>query len=232
MQFTASELELLEMIAADIPHIAAESGPLSDDHHLRRISAQLRNLLIDDRLIQGWRLLRLDPKQPIIVAPRLRTEGLDDNAVSVAAGGNLGHVRFANVTIRPGIALTAEEVKHEYEQGKQDMEFEFKLADYKESCAVFVAGRRISRRQLIAYVANKRGGAHLDHTRKKDEEAYRALDSAENQIRIGVSRGPGEATVEGGKTVTYAELLSIAQHLSGSPDVQRLVAECNKAFGR
>ena len=211
--------------------MAAESGPASTDHQLRRISVQLRSLLVEGSLQQCWRLLTMEPKQPIINAPRLRPNKMDKNAVALAGGGTIGPVRFANISFRPGVALSADEVKQEYEEGKADMEFPFRLTDYLDSCSIFINGKSISRRQVIAYVANKKGGAHLDHTRKKDDDAYRCLDSAANLIRIGTSRNPANGTIEGGRNAIYAELLSVGQHVSGSSDIQRLVAACNSALG-
>ena len=230
VSFSPDERELLEMVAEDIPYIAAEAGPSCTDHQLRRISVQLRNLVIYDHLLRCWRLLNLEPKQPIIKAARLRTDGFDANAVAVAAGGEIGGMRIANATMHYGRAMTPEEVKRDYEQGLMDIEFPFKLSDYKMSCAIFVGGKRINRQQVIAYVANKKGGAHLDASRKKDEEACKALDDLTNFLKIGGYGNPTEATIEGGKNVIYMELLSIGQSVSSSPDVLRLVDECKKAL--
>jgi hypothetical protein len=64
-------------------------------------------------------------------------------------------------------------------EGPASLDYEFPLHEYKDSCSIFIRGKKIKRCHVIAYVANKKGGAHLDHSRRKDEEAYRLLDAAE-----------------------------------------------------
>src|SRR5262249_47815990 len=192
-----------------------------DDHQLRRISVELRKLLIDDNLVRSWKLLQLLPKAPIIIAPRLRTVGLGANDFAVAAGGNLPGVAIGNFRVRTR-ALSAEEIKAEYEQGRGDIEYPFSLSDYKESCAIYMRGQKVSRRQLVQYVANKKGGAHLDNTRKKDEAAYAALDAA---VESGFSFGPT------GKNAVYLELLAIGQNLTNSPDIKRFMNNAQMHLG-
>src|SRR5262249_51237121 len=85
--------ELIELTLEDLRHIAKEASPECDDHQLRRLSVQLRNLLIEDCFVRSWKLLQLQPKSPTIIAPRLRTDGLGPNDFSVAGGGNVGGVQ-------------------------------------------------------------------------------------------------------------------------------------------
>jgi hypothetical protein len=90
MTFTEIQLELMDNVSNDILHIGAEAHLECTDHQLRRISVQLRALLIEDQLIQCWKLLGFDPKQPRIAAPRLQTDGLNNNAMAFAQGGTSG----------------------------------------------------------------------------------------------------------------------------------------------
>jgi len=178
IKLQSQERELVELTLEDLHHIAKETYPDCDDHQLRRVSVPLRNLLIEDWLVRSWKLLQLQPKSPVIIAPRLRTEGLQPNDFAVAGSGNVAGVAVGNVRIRLGRASSPEELKARYEQEKDDIKHAFSLSDYKESCALYMRGQKISRRQLVQYVANKKGGAHLDNTRKTDEEAYSILDAA------------------------------------------------------
>jgi hypothetical protein len=205
--------ELVEVTLEDLRHLAKESVPECDDHQLRRVSVELRKLLIDDNLVRSWKLLHLLPKAPIIIAPRLRTVGLGPNDCAVAGGGTLPGVTIGNFRIRTR-TRSAEEIKAEHEQGRGDIEHSFRLSNYKESCAIYMRGQKASRRQLVQYVANKKGGAHLDNTRKKDEAAYALLDAA---VENGFWFGPT------GKNAVYLELLSIGQNLTSSPDVRRFM---------
>jgi hypothetical protein len=205
--------EVVRLTLADLRHIAKETDPACDDDQLRRVSVQLRNLLIYDWLGRSWRLLQLEPKAPIIIAPRLRTEGLGSN-LAVAGGGDVAGAAVGNFRVTVGRALSPEELKARGERAKGDMEYAFSLADYKKSCAVYVRGQKVSREQLVQYVAVKKGGAHLDHKRKKDDHAYSALDAA---IASRFWFGPS------GKNAVYLELLSIGQNLTSSPDIVRFM---------
>ena len=66
----------------------------------------------------------------------------------------------------------------------------------------------MSRRQLIKYVANKRGGVHFDPTRTgRDADAFMLLDGLDGE-RLG-------------HHVVLMELLGTGQVLSRSDDVER-----------
>jgi hypothetical protein len=210
--------ELVEVTLEDLRHIARESVPECDDHQLRRVSVELRKLLHEGYLVRSWKLLQLLPKAPIIIAPRLKTAGLGANDFVVAGGGALPGVAIGNFRVRTS-APSAEELKAEYEQEKGNIEHPFSLSDYKESCAIYIRGQKVSRRQLVLYVANKKGGVHLDKARKKDEAAYAMLDAA---VESGFWFGPT------GKNAVYLELLSIGQNLTSSPDIKRFMNEAQR----
>jgi hypothetical protein len=208
--------EFVELTLADLRHLAKETDPTCGDDQLRRVSVQLRNLLIYDWLGRSWRLLQMEPKSPNIIAVRLRTEGLGQNDFAVAGSGDVAGMAVGNARVTLGRSLSPEEIKARYEREKDEGAHPFKLADYKRSCAVYVRGQKVSREQLVQYVANKKGGAHLDHKRQKDEQAYVALDTA---IESGFWFGASQP----GKNAVYLELLSIGQNLTSSPDIVRFM---------
>lgn len=235
MSFTPQDLELIELVEEDLIHIGAETEPTCTDHQLRRVSVQLRSLLVEDNLIKCWRLLGLVPKQPVIIAPRLRTEGLDARATAVAGGGQVGGAMIANVRLVEGWAPSPDEITAMYEKEKGDWEAPWNLSDYKESCGVFVNGMKIKRRQIVSYVANKKGGAHLDSSRKKDEDTYKALDESLKGLTFGGEMNALGEKVTEGKNIVYMELLSIGQQLYASADIQRLISACREVrsqFGK
>jgi hypothetical protein len=59
-------------------------------------------------------------------------------------------------------------------------------------------------------MANKRGGAHSDVSRKKDEEAYRLLDRVIDTFPIADQRS------------VFLELVAIGQAIAQSPDAKHL----------
>jgi hypothetical protein len=85
----------------------------------------------------------------------------------------------------------------------------YRLSEFLASPAVVINGERINRRLVIQFVANKKGGAHFDFTRKKDETAFQLLDKVAS---YGLAN----------KDAVYFELLSIGQDLARSTDAKRL----------
>jgi hypothetical protein len=224
IKLSAPDRELVELTLEDLRHIAKETEPACDDHQLRRVSVQLRHLLVEDAFVRSWKLLRLQPKSPFIVAPRLRADDLQPNDFAVAGGGQIGGTAIGNIKFMPDRALSGDEVKALYEREKNDMTFTFSLSDFKDSCAVHVSGKKITRKQLVQFVANKKGGAHFDKSRKKDEEAYSALDSVlANGFVFGGQAGQSGQQALTGKNGVFLELLSIGQFLTQSPDTKHFM---------
>jgi hypothetical protein len=224
IKLNAQDQELLETTLEDLRHIAGETDPECDDHQLRRVSVQLRRLLVEDGFVRAWKLLQLEPKSPKVVAPRLRTDDLQPDDFAVAGGGQIAGLAIGNAKFMPGRALSADEVKALYEREKNDMAYNFSLSEYKDSCAVHATGRKITRKQLVQFIANKKGGAHLDHKRGKDEEAYAALDKAlANPMLFGGQPAQNGKAAVPGKNAVYLELLSIGQFLTQSPDTKRFI---------
>lgn len=186
MIFTDHERETIAVALSDLRFIERECSPDCDDHALRRISVQLRGLLIQDILANAWRLLEL-PQSPTIIAPRLQTDELTNDAISVAGGGNIGGISiggFSFSTLDP--RMTPAEHQAKLLRSHEDLQHPFSLSDFKNSCAVYFKGVKVSRQQVIAYVANKKGGAHLDSRRREDDGAYKALDAfAESGFTFG-----------------------------------------------
>lgn len=86
------------------------------------------------------------------------------------------------------------------------------LRSYLNSCGLLVYGTRVKRRDVVAYVANKLGGAHFDPERtRKSEKAYVLIDGSFSTFRIQE------------KNAIYFEILSIGQLVCASPDVATFV---------
>ena len=53
----SQDRELVELTVQDLRHLARETDPNCGDQQLRRVSVELRKLLIDDYLVRSWKLL-------------------------------------------------------------------------------------------------------------------------------------------------------------------------------
>jgi hypothetical protein len=226
-RFESSERELLENTLEDLGHLAEETASEVNDHQLRRVSVTLRNLLVYDWVRKCWRLLEMSPRTPTVIAPRLRSEFVTGE-FAVAGGANVGGISIANVHVYTSAPNASNEAAY-FKTAKADSQYAFDLAAFTESCAIVFKGKKISRQQVILYVANKKGGTHLDPKRKKDEEAYSTLDVV---ATIGSFGGrEGDDALEG-KNPIYLELMSIGQFLVNSPDIGRLRKAIANALGR
>jgi hypothetical protein len=234
MNLSKEELELVKWVYNALSSIKEEATPIITDYKLARLSSELRELLVIGKLGQCWRSLGFD-KQPSVVAIRLRTDDLDDQAFGLAAGGRINSpYTFGGIRIMPNSKpLTDTEAKDRHEKEKDDSAYCFPLNEYLDSCGLFLKGKRILRQQVIKYVANKKGGVHLDSTRKKEEEAYKLLDEAiEGRSFSFSAMHPVSQEVIDQKNAVYAELLSIAQNVTESPDVKKLIEKSEDVLKR
>jgi hypothetical protein len=222
MTISTDDQELLDQTHADILHLEEAFDPATSDDQLRRVSPVLRNLLVHGHYRTSWRLLCMQPKSPTIIAPRLKTDGVPEGSFAMAGGGQTGPGRqISNFMLSPGIQNVAGVVTDE-------QDYQFPLSEYMASCSIFAENRKISRHQIVLYVANKRGGAHLDRKRKDDDASYKALDTL-SFIGIGGSRDD-EVITEKPKHPAFFELLSIGQQVFNSPDTKRLIARYEELF--
>lgn len=199
---------LLEVVTSDLQYLKANWTPEVDDHSLRRGSTILRMLLVEGNLQRAWKSVGMKGK-PTIIAPRLEVllDGKDKSSIVAAfAGGG----EYKGIYVALGVINRGSKAARYSPQDSKPTEHPFGLREFMESCGVFLNGEKIKRRDVVKYVANKLGGAHLDFTRKDAgrDHVYVLLDTV----------GPLFQVLD--KGIVYYELLSIGQLLIRSPDIQ------------
>jgi hypothetical protein len=204
--------ELLAIVKSDLAFLEDEWDQSIDEQSLRRSSTVLRNLLVYDGFGKAWRLAG-ERAQPQVEAVDLShaLAGLDVHKVAFAtAGGALsGGVEVAAALVYPN-AMSPELISERAAKGPGPPRRKYRLSEFLASPAVVVDGVLVNRRNVIQYIANKRGGAHFDMSRKKDEEAYRLLDKVMNAFQVAEHRS------------VFFELLAIGQAVAQSPDAKHL----------
>lgn len=195
-----------------------------DDVFLRNTSAVLRLLVVENALGKVWRLAGFE-KEPTIIAPDMEAflEGTPRRRITFAsAGGAVYRGMQLRGSVIYDIAVSDDYIRRRYEQQSMKSHLRsFLLSAFKESPCLLITRRfpcgivqeKISRRELIQYVVNKLGGAHIDPRRDpRTEQKLILLDYILQQdIRIAE------------KMPVYYELLSIGQSLINSPDVKALM---------
>jgi hypothetical protein len=208
-----SDKYFIQTVLEDLQHLGRAWNDSVDDSVLRRDSTILRRLLIDGDLNEAWKMLGF--KQKIFVfAPRAEyfLETKESHKINfILSGGGLYQGIFAALAI--------------HNKGKEavtlpshinPIEHKFTLSEFLDSVSIFVENTKISRRELIQYVANKLGGVHIDFSRKgRLAQKFETLDRNIDRFKF-----EGKLALRGKNTV-YFELLSIGQLLSNSKDIKQ-----------
>ena len=148
-----------KLIADDLQYLRRWNPDISEGE-IRRGSAVLRRLLVEDVYGQAWRFVG-KPKQPKLVAvdisPIVGPETIDDVVYAIAAGAHFRGMMTACMILNKGTKPVGSLGPPLSEDGYPG-EREFVLSEYLSSSSGVVEGRAFSRREVIKYIANVRGG--------------------------------------------------------------------------
>jgi len=205
----ARGIELLRVVLEDLTYLTWWSGTNPSDDEIRRASPVVRRLLVENDLRQSWKLCGFE-REPKVRFVGSTADGNDEpglvfrqDAMVNTGIGQIGAVKIYNR------ALTDEEIRKHYETEREAITQPGRLvglSHFLDTPAVVIKGERKTRRQLIKYVANKRGGAHFD-TRDRDKN----LDETSAQLMI-AEHDP-----------VLLNLLGIIQSVVSSEDVKSLM---------
>lgn len=180
----------------------------------------MRRLLVDQHpTLQVLRKLNGQRGEPKVLSVDLPK---DSSAAIFASGGEVAAgTRIEQVSVHHK-ALSAEEVKRLYEASKREREEEPPKARpvsvWLSSPGIRVRGVKISRREIIKFVANKLGGVHWDPNRN-ETPGDRALD----QLRT----SPTVQVME--LDLVYNQLGVIVRELLASREVEELLQQAEGA---
>jgi hypothetical protein len=209
--FKQHNSQLIRIVGEDLRYLLSRGESLAEDA-LRRDSVVLRRLLVDEDFARAWKLAKLEGR-PVVAAPRL--EDILDHKylgtkvnLALAGGG-----QYFGICAALGILYEG----HVEQDLLEFSEHTFALEEFSRSTAIYAGGKRVSRAEVIQYVANKLGGAHFSTTRKSHHESFEALDR--HLDRFYIEGIPGLV----GINAVYFELLSICQLLGRSDAALKLV---------
>lgn len=211
----AGDKQVLRVVSEDLEFIKDSWGDAVDDPFLRRGSTTLRVLLVDDGYGRAWRLAGLE-KQPSIVAPDLTASlrGIDLGKIGYAqAGGALFQGARVALMAQFNFALSEQQIKERSKLGLYALERTYSLDKFKESVCVISDGVKIRRIDVIKYVAERLGGAHINTKRESD--------NPRDYMAIALDRATLNLTND--KPSIYYEILSMGQAIGRAPDTQRFI---------
>jgi hypothetical protein len=211
-------LETVRIVREDLEFLASLSSTSATEANVRHASVLLRRLLNEDLLIAAWKILRMEPRHPSITAFVIEEQphGSEFQPHTVWNGGGItAGGQMVSLQIGRG-AVSDQELKRLSSLKEPTTPRLLPLDHFKQSAALIIDGQKVSRRQFIDYMANKRGGVHLDRgrNRKKDDEVFKKLDQAGKETNIMNGMGPA-----------FYQVLTIAQALVDANDVKRLLKE-------
>lgn len=230
---STEDLRLVELASDDLSHIENSCAPTASVAQLRRLSAQLRHLLVEGRLSKCWRTIGFE-KQPKIIAEKMHSDSQTNNSTVVVGQAKLDGLTIGAMFISNTFYDINDPVqRHKLQAMTGNNEYDFTLSEFLDSCAIWYANTKISRRQIISFTANKLGGVHLDGTRKKDDAAFLLLDELQENGPFMGGHSSTESNpkdnfdgIDGARGPIGFQMLAIAQNLISSPDVKLLRDRC------
>lgn len=207
----------LKTIIEDVEYLRLTWNPKTTSSKLRRDCVILRRLFVDNDFYKAWNFLRIKEK-PRIIAPKVEfyLEADTSNTIDflVAGGGEFSKVQFACLMHQK------RKVELKFSKDVNPIEHDFSLEQFLKSLSIYVFGVNISRLEVIKYVSNKLGSAHLDSSRSGSLGLkFAALD--ENFERLVFKDADDQEQL-----LVYLELLSIGQLFAKSTAATEL---CKRA---
>ena len=213
------DIESILLVAEDLEYLATWRGDIKDPE-IRRGSAVLRRLLVEDAYGHAWRSLGR-PKQPSLIAVDLDMMlGNDWNLteIALAGGADFRGVQMAAMVMHKGNGPLGNPPPEPIREDGYPFEREFTLSDFLDSTSGVVHGRRFKRREVIKYIANVKGGVHLSsQARKQEKKLIDRLGKAEKRILVHHTDG------------LLVEAVAIGQALGNSDDAKDFVAAARSA---
>ena len=218
----SEEMELVKIVAEDLKFLQDEWDEEITDASLRNSSAVLRKLLVEDEYGRAWRTTIIGfQKQPKVSAVDSDKYMLNANPeipikkIKFAVMGGAVYKGLAIQGLRYGnyapsqTSLLREKKRTEYLINNPR---KYMLKDFMESVACVIDGKKISRRDIIQYVTNKKGGVHIDFKRNRPlDKKFKLIDRSYSRFYIY------------DKNYVYYELLSIGQTIAHSEDAKLFI---------
>lgn len=214
--------ELLQTVRDDLLYLSSLNFKRPTYSDVRIASSILRRLLYERMYIAGWTVANLDG-EPSVIATDLSTmiEDVPTRYIHYAYAGGAStegaqHAGYFLLVIpkeeheKEGAEATAKRMQKLFKPGKRRS---FTVDDFCASPCVASGAARVSRAELIWYVANKRGGVHWDNRRGEWSNPVDARNRLLDEDHLVVGKLPA----------SLYETLSIAEALTSSADCQKYI---------
>jgi hypothetical protein len=215
------ESDDLIIVAEDLRYLENDFGPDINDDEIRRGSAILRRLLVENVYGRAWRSVGFEKEPRLLAVDLLSLIGPiphNDVVIALAGGAEYRGIQIAGFCLSKKSSSSGPVKDQTPPSNKLPGEREYGMSEFLGSAAGIAAGIFVTRREVIKYIANIKGGVHLDSKQRKAEEKLVArVSKIEKKFRIYRT------------DALLVELLAIGQALGRSDDTQRFL---EKVLGR
>jgi hypothetical protein len=202
------------IVANDLQYLA-NWGPEISEGEIRRGSAILRRLLVEDVYGYAWKEIgKLNQPRLIAVdlSPILTPDNLPSIIFSLAAGANFRNIRTACMIITEGDRTIGMNLHPPICTNGYPGEREFTLSEFLSSVSGIVGGKTFNRREVIKYIANVKGGVHLgSKQRKSEQKLITRIQKIENKMQVHTTDG------------LLVEIVAIGQALGNSENAKEFI---------
>lgn len=238
--FGRADTHLLKVVKGQLEYLKRQLQRPLDYDNLLRISAILRQLLVDNNgLLQSlWRAfghanaVRI---QTTSIDSLLDSDYLKDKTSFLVANGAVVGSLWLGPLGQCEPQLTARLRKDLAHFGDDAYEpTSLGLSDYLESTCIYLDGIKVSRRHLVKYVANKLGGIHYDTGRDEKDAlelaSYKVLDDLFDFYSATPKSARLPLVFEGKLHVLHIALLAVCRDVTESKDINFLLKKTRHAF--
>lgn len=208
--------DALLTVADDLKFLSGWGAEIADGD-IRRGSATLRRLLVEDAYGTAWRAAGF-ARQPTLVAVDLWNlvprDSINIIEFALAAGAEFRGIYLAAMLVNRGSTAPPPPNPAVLRADGYLGERQYQLSEYVGSISGIVGGTTFTRRDVIKYIANVKGGVHLSPKQRKHEEKLVAR-IAKIEKRMIVHNSDG----------LLVELVAIAQAVGRSDDARAYVAK-------
>lgn len=212
--FGTMDYESLQFVANDLEFLGTW-GPEMSDGDIRRGSATLRRLVVEETYGIAWRAVGFE-REPTVTAVDIHNL-FDRNdshkvALALAAGAHFRGIHIACLLVNAGSSPLAAPDPTVVTPDGCPGERIFNLSEFVKSPSGYVSGESFSRRDVIKYIANVKGGVHLNPKQRKQEEKLVArLGKIDKKMAVHTTDG------------LLVELVAIAQAIGRSDDAKKFI---------
>ena len=201
-RLTPTDISLIRTVNAHLTQLCGLLAFNIDEARLRVASGSLRFLLVEDWLVRAWKASGL--RGPMTFRAWCIASTGKGHVVAYCGGGD----------VLPGISFSAC-VNATLSERSLD------LVDFCQRPRIQVGSVKVSTLDVIKYVSNTLGGSHFDPEGKSPRSRKPVFDLL-RQLEAG--QLGGYISQVNGRNLLHHEILSIAQVISRSPEVNHLRA--------